>query len=245
MMQATVHLKILPRTSGYMGGKIESIMKGRFFLITVVLATAGVLMLYVYAIQFGPSEVPIGEIDGSMMGQVVTTSGIVSEVRSGQSLTIELLDVEAPSSILVYVPGELHQSLTLMPDIRPGAELRVKGEVGEYNGDLEILVRSASDIAIISSSEKVDVSLETLAKSPELFRDLNVSIEGIVVSIEAFVSGGKPGTTILLKDGKYEIGCIAYGSDLTQTVTPSSEMTFEGTFEYREEKLGWFLVRRE
>jgi hypothetical protein len=180
-----------------------------------------------------------------MMGQVVTTSGIVNEVRSGQSLTITLLDIEAPSSILVYVPGEALESLTFMPAIRPGAELRVKGEVGEYNGDLEILVRSASDITLISRSDDIDIALETLAKNPELFRDLNVSIEGIVVSVEGFTQGGKPGTTILLRDGKYEIHCIAYGLDLTQTVVPGTEMTFEGIFEYNENKLGWFLVKRE
>lgn len=228
-----------------MGGKIESVMKPRFFLITVVLATAGVLLLYVYAIQLGPADVPIGEIDGNMMGQVVTTGGIVNEVRSGQSLTITLLDIEAPSGILVYVPGEVLESLAFMPDIRPGAELRVKGEVGEYNGELEILVRSASDITLVSKPKEVDIALETLAQNPELFRDLNVSVEGVVVSVESFVSGGKPGTTILLKDGKYEISCIVYASDLTQTVVPGTEMAFEGKFEYHEEQLGWFLVRQE
>ncbi len=226
-------------------GKIESIMKPRFFIITVVLATAGVLLLYVYAIQLGPAEVPIGEIDGSMMGQVVTTSGIVSEVRSGQSLTITLLDIEAPSSILVYVPGEALESLAFIPDIRPGAALRVKGEVGEYNGDLEILVRSASDITLVSKSEDIDIDIEKLAKNPEMFRDLNVSVEGMVMSVEGFTQNGKPGTTVLLKDGKYEISCTVYGSDLTQTIVPGTEMTFEGIFEYHESKLGWFLVREE
>jgi DNA/RNA endonuclease YhcR with UshA esterase domain len=228
-----------------MASKIGSIIKPRFFLLTVILATTGVLLLYLYAIQLEPTDISIGEINSEMIGQVVSTNGIVKEVRLGQSMIITLIDIEGQSSILIYMPGDVHELLTFKSDIRSGAKLWVKGEVGEYNGNPEILIRSERDVVLLSTSTEIDIEIETLAKNPEHFRDLNVSVEGIVVSVEMFIYNDDSGTRLILRDGDYEMSCIVYGSDMTQKVVPGTKMTFEGTFEYYEGKLGWYLVRQE
>jgi DNA/RNA endonuclease YhcR with UshA esterase domain len=226
-----------------MSGKISSIMEARFFAITVLLAFLGVIGLYFYAMSIGPSDVSIAEIGEDDVGLIVSTQGIVKDVKMNRALIITMIDVEDSASIMVYVPLDAFEPLQFKSDLLPGAELGVMGEVSEFNGDLEIVVRTHRDLTLISKPSEVHIQMDILAKNPDLFRDMNLSVEGIVASIgQTVYLDGDGAINLVLKSGNHELSCIAREIDIENKVTLGSSIVFRGTFQYREETLTWVLV---
>ncbi|MCK5548008.1 MAG: hypothetical protein KAI64_03275 [Thermoplasmata archaeon] len=226
-----------------MSGKIASIIKPRFFSIVIVLSLAGVIGLYFYAICLGPMELNISEIDLEDVGLTVSTRGLIKEVWMNDALFIDLLDVEGQSSIVVYVPLSAYEPLDFKSSLVAGAEVRVEGEVKDYDGRVEIVVKTSKGLTLLSEATGIILEIEDLAKTPELFEGMNVSTEGVVTYLETFGDGGRTGTNIVLAKDGYYLNCIAYGTDLSEEISLGSIMTFNGTFEYRENRLSWFLVK--
>jgi len=225
--------------------KIASIIKPRFFAFVVLVSLVGVITLYFYAMSIEPQEVNISDIGWDDIGLTVSTRGFIKDARLSSALHITLLDIEGLDSILVYVPMSAYQPLSFKSQIVPGAELKVKGEVKEYNGQLEIFVQTHKSLTLVSKAKELILEIEDLAKSPELFKYLNVSVEGVVTHIESFYdSSGNIGTNLVLKKGKYNLNCIAYGTDMSTEIAVGLDLIFNGRFEYHENMLCWFLVDR-
>jgi len=95
----------------------------------------------------------------------------------------------------------------------------------------------------LSKPKDLRITIENLAKDPELFKGLNITVEGQIVSIETFYDyTGSVATSMVLKNGSYRLECVSYGVDLSNKVTLGSSITFRGNLEYYENSLAWMLV---
>ncbi len=230
----------------YMFSKIASIIKPRFFLIVVTLALLGVITLYFYAINLEPAELRISDISEDYVGQTIITRGIIKEVRTGESLSITLLDANEPGSILVYAPTSVYEELSFKSALVPSAELEVKGEVKEYNGELEIYIQTHTGISLLSESQVLNLKMQDLAMNPELYRNMNVSVEGLVIQVETFQDTAETeGTNLLLRSGSFNLKCIVFGKDSSKEAEIGSTIIFRGRFEYNSYDFGWYVVYRE
>jgi hypothetical protein len=224
--------------------RIAAIIKPRPFAVVIALALVGVVGLYFYAMSLGPMEVNLGSINQEYLGRTVSTVGYLGDVRIGDALVITLIDPEEAYSITVYVPKGSCEDPTLIPRLVTGTKLRVEGEVGEYDGDLEISVRNCYGLELLSETGEFVIDIEYLAANPDSYRGLNVTVQGTVVSTSHFNdSSGKIGTWIALERGDYRLDCISFGTDLDGAARIGSSLVFRGTFEYDEKSLGWHVVR--
>lgn len=116
---------------------------------SLLCSLAGLAALYVGAVQVRPSVTAISRLDNDFLGLKVIISGRVVDLR--QSNGHMFLTLKDESGGLISVPifsgirSQLSSSIELL-DI-----VQVTGVVKEYNGELEVLPETASDIVIVHS----------------------------------------------------------------------------------------------
>lgn len=89
-----------------------------------------------------------GEIERSQMGRKVTIQGMVREYRAARSETApHSIFLEGGSgSLRVVYWGEVASSLGSQNTPKPGQNLRIRGTVDEFRGELQLKVTNARDI---------------------------------------------------------------------------------------------------
>jgi DNA/RNA endonuclease YhcR with UshA esterase domain len=119
--------------------------------IATVLSFIGVLGLYFYSCSVQPILVQIGDIEAGDIGSVVKTRGHIMEQyqTGGGDVMIELADLDDGASIIVYIPGNVFSEFDEKEALISGAEIEAVGEVQEYQGEMELMIDSTSDLVII------------------------------------------------------------------------------------------------
>lgn len=154
-------------------------------ILVCILSIAGVVSLYFYASSIQAREMRISEIGSDDVGTFVETQGAVAKLwrSSGGSLNLVIMDDDL-STLNVFIPKKVYESLSGREKLLPGARIDVQGEVQKYNGELELYVPSSSSVKIVKERDELVIPLQTLASVPESFDGLWVQTEGRMKGIE-------------------------------------------------------------
>jgi DNA/RNA endonuclease YhcR with UshA esterase domain len=223
--------------------------------IATVLSFVGVLGLYFYSCSVQPILVQIGDVDIGDVGSVVKTRGHIMELyqTSAGDVMIKVADLGGGASITVYIPENVFSDFAEKDALISGAEIEAVGEVQEYQGEMELIVDSASELVIIQYPNENDLTIEMLAGNPELFLDREVTVPGQIqrmVGERLWIQGELVDATVfqLRYSGKYmnyTIDCILFGKDVSNDFHQGQLVRFTGTFEYYEKEARYRIVSNE
>jgi DNA/RNA endonuclease YhcR with UshA esterase domain len=223
--------------------------------IATVLSFIGVLGLYFYSCSVQPILVQIGDIEAGDIGSVVKTRGHIMEQyqTGGGDVMIELADLDDGASIIVYIPGNVFSEFDEKEALISGAEIEAVGEVQEYQGEMELMIDSTSDLVIIQYPNETDLTIEMLAGNPELFLNRDVMVSGQIQNIvaEKMWRDDKlvDATVFQLRySGKYTnytIDCVLFGTDASIDFHQGQLARFTGVFEYYEKEAKYRIVSDE
>lgn len=132
-------------------------LKRKILLVACVLISlTGLAFIYFSASMVSPSEIKISNIDSSLIGKLVSTTGKISYVRTHPAGHIFLTLTDDDSRIEVPIFSNLANQLDSRGinkyDFKKGKMIRITGMVSEYKGRLQIVPRKPADIQILDSS---------------------------------------------------------------------------------------------
>ncbi len=180
-------------------------------IVSLTLCIFCTLALYAYSWTVSPREISIGEIGQDDIGAFVRTQGFVKSVfglYSGGS-RIELLDPSDYSTISVFVSKEVVSAVQFMQELVPGSKIWVAGEVQEFYGNVEVMVKDEAMIGLISTATENRMDLGTLARNPDVFQGMLVVVRGDVTDIVVIIDWDK----VRINSGGYSMWVEYDGKD--------------------------------
>lgn len=128
------------------------IERPKLLTIVIVFSLIGVIGLYLYSISLEPKRIAIKDIGEDDIGSLVEVEAYIKDswVTQNNNLLITLIDYQTNHTLTVFVVSDVYEYLDNKEELSPGAEIIVKGEVCEYEGELEIKVISIDGIEIIN-----------------------------------------------------------------------------------------------
>lgn len=223
--------------------------------IATVLSFVGVLGLYFYSCSLEPAHIQLADIGTEDVGNVVRTSGFVTDQysTSGGDIILELSDYEDGGTISIYIPASVVSSIDQADSLLPGTEVEVVGQVQEYMDELELTVSSGDGLRILRSPDEVEVTIETLARIPELFEGHEVTVGGQIRNMKSSgmwtENGVVPATLFQLRySGKrtnYTMDCLIIGHDVSRDFHQGQPVKFTGVFEYHESEAKYRIESEE
>jgi DNA/RNA endonuclease YhcR with UshA esterase domain len=224
-------------------------------VIATVLSFIGVLGLYFYSCSVQPILIQIGDVDVGDVGSVVKTRGHIMELyqTSTGDVMIEMADLDDGASITVYVPESVFSEFGEKEAFVSGAEIEATGEVQEYQGEMELIVNSATDLVIVQYPNETDLTIEMLAENPEFFLNRDVTVPGQIQSIlgvrmwrhDRLVDATVFQLRYSGKYTNYTIDCILFGTDVSEDFHQGQLVRFTGTFEYYEKEAKYRITSDE
>jgi DNA/RNA endonuclease YhcR with UshA esterase domain len=220
--------------------------------VATVLSFTGVLGLYFYSCSVQPILVQIGDVGAGDVGSVVKTRGHIMELyqTSAGDVMLEMVNLDDGASITVYIPENVFSEFGEKGALISGAEIEAVGEVQEYQGEMELVIDSATDLVIIQYPNEADLTIEMLAGNPELFLNRDVTVPGQIQNIVADRMWRRDrlvdATVFQLRySGKYAnftIDCILFGTDVSNDFHQGQLVRFSGIFEYYEKETKYRIV---
>jgi len=113
----------------------------------------GILGLFLLSCFFKPLEVSPSEIDESLIGKTITTSGYVAKLRRHEDGHV-FLKLENKSKIDVVIFANVaRKNEAILKELKRGDAIKVTGKVVEYRDRLEI-VASEIEVLVFKTSLK-------------------------------------------------------------------------------------------
>jgi hypothetical protein len=227
---------------------MDLLRRRRIVVLLVVLSLGGLAGLYLYSLTAGPAEVPVGDLVGTPLGSLVTTSGLLREPdpTSTGGLTFTLVEPQGSEEVKVFVVPSAFASLPNPGDLLPGALVRVAGELQEFRGEREIAVTRAADVTVVRRTGESLVPISYLAQAPWAFRGMGIAVRGRVGGLEVLRGGaGIVGTGFFLSEGNYSISGVIFGWNWLgdpRGVRSGSTVVFTGEVEYYPQRSQWQLT---
>ena len=223
----------------------------KLLILVVTIALVGIISLFLYSSTIKPEKVSIGDIDESMVGKLVWTSGMIgySRTLSDGSLSVELTDIQSGVDIRVYVPFGVYDTWA-GPPLTPGTTIEVEGEVEMYADEVEISVNSAEGLRVVSGSVAPEFELWQVLESVEVLEHMNLTTEGIAYDVGVIESSGDlVGTAFVVttkhENASYSLDCILFDADLTSVIEDGDRIRVTGVLEFYKNKGCWQLVLSE
>ena len=226
------------------------IEKPKQLTVIIIIALAGVVALYGYALSIAQQTLSIDEIGPEHVGSKVDTTGHIKEIKSyswGTRLT--LIDIGSEATIGVSVQEETMGGVAQQEELVPGAKVKVMGLLGSYKDSLEIEVGSSSDLEIIELAGQKVLDIGVVLDRPEVFEGMNLTLSGTIREIDTRTDGSFLGTfTVRDGTGNYTIMCYmaSYGGMFSyengDRVQEGDKITATGNFQYYTAKGTWELV---
>lgn len=123
-------------------------------LVCLLSSLSGLALVYIAAINIEPRQLPLSEITFELVGRSVETSGYISyksEHPNGHVfLTINDGDAAVQVPLFAGYMNALEKNGIDEGDFRKGDVIAVRGLIGEYRDQLQIIPRTADDIKILS-----------------------------------------------------------------------------------------------
>jgi len=115
------------------------ISDSQLFKLSLSLSIIGIILLF-FVVEYiiFPSNVKISEIDQSYLGKdVIVTGKVVSYTSKNKNYFITLEDDKE----IKLVMFERDAKNTIINEIKENEKVMVKGEVNDYRGELEIIIK--------------------------------------------------------------------------------------------------------
>ncbi|MFZ5917012.1 MAG: OB-fold nucleic acid binding domain-containing protein [Chloroflexota bacterium] len=143
---------------------------------------------------------PIGQVDAGRTGETLTLRGQViaaANFASGFKFTLD----DGTGQIVLLLWGDVYDAVAGVAGLNTGATVRVSGQIGTYDGEVQIAPAAAGDIAIESAGAGPDAPQRQIGSLSAADAGALVEIEGAVSRVEPFSSGLR----IYLSDGSGEV----------------------------------------
>jgi DNA/RNA endonuclease YhcR with UshA esterase domain len=124
----------------------------KLVLICLFTSLIGLILIYFAAINLKPIETKVSQINPTLLGKTVKTTGVIINKRSSKEGHIFLTISDNKSQIQVPLFYNFIKSLSETFDLnqlKVGRKISVVGTVDEYMGDLQIIPRKPEDIKLI------------------------------------------------------------------------------------------------
>jgi DNA/RNA endonuclease YhcR with UshA esterase domain len=124
----------------------------RLTLICLLTSLLGLILIYFAAVSLKPIETNVSQINPSLLGKTVKTTGVIVDRRGSKEGHIFLTISDNKSQIQVPLFSNFLKSLSEKLDLnqlKVGRKISVVGTVDEYMGDLQIIPRKPEDIKLI------------------------------------------------------------------------------------------------
>lgn len=101
-------------------------------------------------------ERKIGEITTSDIGQTAQVAGFIGQVRYF-SRGVQYILADGSGEIILLLWQDVLEQVTVRHDLAPGSKVRVRGQIDEYEGKLEIVPGSGPEVQLLSRGERLPV----------------------------------------------------------------------------------------
>lgn len=121
----------------------------RIALITAIIGLAGMMLL---SGKVMPQEIKINDINKGMIGEEITIEGVVAKIdKSSKSNTyfLQIVDDTGKISAVIFDATVLEiEKSSLNIGSLVNHRIKITGEVTEYNGNIELILKDAKSIKI-------------------------------------------------------------------------------------------------
>lgn len=121
----------------------------RIALITAIIGLAGMMLL---SGKVMPQEIKINDINKGMIGEEITIEGVVTKIdKSSKSNTyfLQIVDDTGKISVVIFDATVLEiEKSSLNIGSLVNHRIKITGEVTEYNGNIELILKDAKSIKI-------------------------------------------------------------------------------------------------
>jgi DNA/RNA endonuclease YhcR with UshA esterase domain len=132
---------------------LQNLKQSKLIWICIFSSVFGLVLIYLAAASIQPSSVKIGEIDSTLIGKTVKTTGYIiyrSNHPAGHVfLTIGDGQTKIEVPLFAGFVNSLNENEVSVEDFRKGVTISVTGLVGEYKGQLQIVPRKPNDLKIL------------------------------------------------------------------------------------------------
>ena len=122
----------------------------RIALITAIIGLAGMMLL---SGKVTPQEIKIKDINKGMIGEEITVEGVVAKIdKSSKSNTyfLQIVDDTGKISAVIFDATVLDiEKSSLSVNSFVNHRIKITGEVTEYNGNIELVLKDAKSIRIV------------------------------------------------------------------------------------------------
>ena len=140
----------------------------KLLTISVIISLVGTASLYLYSANQDAESVEITEIDESMLGSHVETSGSISNIVTLEDrYLIELKEDRGNSTITTFVDNSVMSYIEEIDEVRAGAEAVVRGRVDIYEEDINLIVSRVGDFRITSTAYSSFTLVSELLDNPQ------------------------------------------------------------------------------
>lgn len=174
-------------------------------VMSYTVSTSG--MVSIYDIQYTTDPNGISPYEG----QVITTSGIVTGVRSNKNFYIQD-GVGAWNGILVFQTTNT---------VAIGDSVLVTAEVDEYNGLTDLT--AVSDVTIVTSANELPLAEVILTG------DMDEMYEGVLIKVENAIANSIDGSTWSVYNGTTDDSLAVYNGAFNVSYTPEIEHVYNIT----------------
>jgi DNA/RNA endonuclease YhcR with UshA esterase domain len=180
-------------------------------------------------------EQRIGDLSAATSGAMVEVEGVVADVHPF-SAGVKLALDDGSGTVTLLLWQDLYESLDHGDALVEGTLVRARGEVAEYQGELEVVPELPSDVTVLAAAQRVVHERHLGALSLD-DRGQMVRVEGVLKSLRTFSAGAR-GT---LDDGTGTVTLLLWqevydGLPASSSLVPGAVLRVEGDIdEYRGE----------
>lgn len=128
-------------------------VKDPILLISLVLALAGLLLIYIVSAGSQPSYTDLKDITLDMVGKVVRTSGRISDVQLNPKGHVFLTIKNDNKSLQIALFNDMVKSMNDngigVKNLTKGRLINVTGALDIYNNQFQIVPKKAGDISVV------------------------------------------------------------------------------------------------
>lgn len=182
---------------------------------------------FVAAAQHPASEPRLGDLSAADVGRRVVVEGVLTSLQSfSAGIRGALADGSGTVTLLLW--QDVYDGLSQPASVVPGAVLRVEGKVAEYEGSLEIVPESPSDVGVVGVLE--------LPRDERTIGQLGGEDAGRTVWLSGRLAGGtsfSEGVRFTLDDGTGTIVLLLWQNlydrlAAPESVRPGAEVSVRG-----------------
>ena len=149
--------------------------------------------------------IPIGEIDAGRAGETLVLRGQVLDTASfagGFKFTLD----DGTGQIVLVLWGDIYDAVADLAGLNTGASVLISGEIGQYEGELQITPGAAGDVSLETAGAGPDAPRRETGSLNAADLGAMIEIEGSVSRVEEFSSGLR----VYVDDGSGEVQLLLW-----------------------------------